>query len=635
MDRVRTVKLVLWSICGLAFAVAIRRFLLGLGSSTALNDGTPWGLWVGFDVMGGVALAAGGFVITATFYILKKDEFKSVIRPAVLTAFLGYVAVAVGLMADIGLPWNIWHPMVYWQHHSALFEVAWCVMLYLTVLALEFLPIPLESTSWLAGLRRFLVKHRLALVVLGIMLSTLHQSSLGTLFLIVPHRLHPLWYSPILPVLFFVSAVSLGLMMVTLESLVSHYLYKRQTEVHLLSKLCRCAAWILGGYLVIRILDLTVRGSLPYLFEGTWESGWFAMEIAISVIIPIVLFTHRWTRGTVGGLAVGSVLGVAGFVLNRLNVGGIAMIRAAQSSYFPAWTEFAISAGVVSGAALVFLYAVENFNVWRERPQDEEKIPHRMPRFDPVDSVWLGDPAAAGAKRYSLGFVIAAAVGFSFSSFSSLDSQGLQETPAEKSRGQDVLRIDANRDAYFVTFEHKRHEDSLGVAESCGICHHANVPGDKHTACNECHRDVYLPTPIFNHRRHQDWWGGNESCVQCHPAGENKMASNTKPCQECHIEDMALAVEMSPIGMEDYEACSYTDAMHGLCVTCHKEIADRIDRAEHGLCGTCHPAIPDEALTEWEKRIRATASHRWVISVPLLPDNIDTEQLRRTVSTVQ
>ena len=636
MDRVRTVKLVLWTICGVYFAVAVCRFTLGLGAVSALSDETPWGLWVGFDVMGGVALAAGGFVVTAIFYILKNDEFKPIVRPAVLTAFLGYAAVAIGLMHDIGLPWNIWHPMVYWQHHSALFEVAWCVMLYLTVLALEFLPVPLESIGYFAGLRKFLVKNRLILVTLGIMLSTLHQSSLGTLFVIMPHRLHPLWYSPILPVLFFVSAIALGLMMVAVESLVTHYLYRRESEIHLLSRLCGWAACVLGGWLIVRLLDLGIRGDLPALLDGTWYSKWFLVEIAISALVPIVLFTHPRTRGTYAGVGIGAFCGVFGVVLNRINVGGIAMLRTEGSGlYIPTWTEVAISAGVVSGAILVFLYLTEHFNVWQDPPKDPEEIPHKIPRFDPVVSVWLGDSVATGMKRNSLWFVIGASVSFFFLSFGSLDSQGLHRTPAEPARGSETLQIDANRDGYSVVFDHERHTQSLGEDGSCAICHHANLPEDRQTPCAECHRDVYLATSIFDHLKHQAWLGENQSCIQCHPAGENKMDSSAVPCTNCHQETQTLAVDSSPIrlGERQHIACSHTDAMHGLCVTCHKEIAERIEKPRHGLCGTCHP-IDKAEDDEWNKRIRSTVSQRWVISTPLLPEKMDIERLRTAVSEV-
>ena len=167
MSRARKLKFALWTVCGLALAVAVSRFLFGLGATTNLSDANPWGIWIGFDVMSGVALAAGGFIVTATVYVFKLERFHAVVRPAVLTAFLGYLAVAVGLLFDLGLPWNIWHMIVFWNPHSPLFEVGWCVMLYLTVLALEFFPVPAEEFGALAGIRRFLLRFRMPLVIAG------------------------------------------------------------------------------------------------------------------------------------------------------------------------------------------------------------------------------------------------------------------------------------------------------------------------------------------------------------------------------------------------------------------------------------------------------------------------------------
>jgi Ni/Fe-hydrogenase subunit HybB-like protein len=245
-------KFILWAVAGLAAAVAAARFTFGLGATTHLSDATPWGMRIGFDVMGGVALAAGGFIMTAAVYIFRLERFHEVVRPAVLTAFLGYAAVAVGLLFDLGLPWNIWHMMVFWNPHSPLFEVGWCVMLYLAVLTLEFFPVPAEEFSALARVRRTLLKFRLPLVIVGIGLSTLHQSSLGSLFLIMPYRLHPLWYSPILPLLFLVSAIALGMMMVTFESHFTAYLYHRKGETEALASLGGAARWVLLLYLAIR-----------------------------------------------------------------------------------------------------------------------------------------------------------------------------------------------------------------------------------------------------------------------------------------------------------------------------------------------------------------------------------------------
>ena len=218
VERLSMLKTILWTIVGVGATVTLFRFAHGLGAATALHDTAPWGLWIGFDVMAGVALAAGGFVLAATVYICGLEKYRPFVRPAILTAFLGYTAVAIGLLYDLGLPWRIWHPMIFPQHHSVLFEVAMCVMLYLTVLALEFAPVvlehPLFSHPLFKTVLSLLKKFTIVLIIAGIVLSTLHQSSLGSLFLITPYRLHPLWYSPIIYVLFFISAIGLGLMTV-------------------------------------------------------------------------------------------------------------------------------------------------------------------------------------------------------------------------------------------------------------------------------------------------------------------------------------------------------------------------------------------------------------------------------------
>jgi Ni/Fe-hydrogenase subunit HybB-like protein len=196
---------------------------------------------------------------------------------------LGYSAVIVGLLADLGLPWNIWRPTVYWQHHSVLFEVAWCVMLYTAVLGLEFLPSALEhplfKSQAFQTIVHWLKRLTLPLVIAGIVLSTLHQSSLGSLLLIVPFRVHELWYSPILPVLFFVSAAALGLMMVTLEGFFSSFVYRRRMELELFSGLGKAAAVILWVYLGIRIGDLVWRGVLPGAIDGSWQSVLFLASV--------------------------------------------------------------------------------------------------------------------------------------------------------------------------------------------------------------------------------------------------------------------------------------------------------------------------------------------------------------------
>ncbi len=612
MERVDRVKSVLWAITGLAAAVAVTRFIFGLGATTNLTDQTPWGLWIGFDVMGGVALAAGGFVITAIVYILKREEFHPIVKPAVLTAFLGYIAVIISLLVDLGLPWNIWHMIVFWNPHSPLFEVGWCVMLYSTVLLLEFSPVPLEEFSHYAKIRAFLMRIRLPLVLLGIMLSTLHQSSLGSLFLIMPFKLYPLWYSHILPVIFFLSAIALGIGMIVLESLITSWLYKRPPETKLLSKLCRAGVWVIAIYFIVRMVDIVVTGKAGLIFSGTWESYLFLFEMLVSVIIPGVLFSIRSTRENRSGQWIGSISLVFGIVLHRINVGGLTMLRATGDIYIPSWMEIAVSAGVISAAALVFMFAIEKLKVWESRPVDRRSDPAYVPEFGLASDVCLGTPRVAARIRYSLLFVAAFAVAFAILPGSKVRTEGIVDVTVNPARGGDTLFVDGNRDGYGVLFKHQFHVDSLGVKESCVKCHHMNMPLDKQSGCYNCHRDMYSEVDAFDHDWHSSPRGGNLECFECHAKGSEKTASSAKKCNDCHLD---LIPAGATIKIENYMAPSYTDAMHTLCVSCHREQAkNRPDLARLTLCTTCHESAPPNYLTpEMAKHYRRPNFNRVVL----------------------
>jgi Ni/Fe-hydrogenase subunit HybB-like protein len=586
MKRANTVKSILWAIVGLAAAVGISRFIFGLGAVTNLSDSTPWGLWIGFDVMGGVALAAGGFVITAIVYIMRRDEFHTIVRPAVLTAFLGYVAVIISLLFDLGLPWNIWHMIVFWNPHSPLFEVGWCVMLYTAVLLLEFSPVPLEEFSRYAKIRRFLMRFRFPLVLLGIMFSTLHQSSLGSLLLIVPFKLHPLWYSHLLPVLFFISAVGLGLMMVTLESLVSGYIYHRKPETHLLSKLAKAAIWVLSIYLFVRLADIVLSGKADLIFSGSWESILFIVELLISAIIPIVLFSISRVRNGARGLWVGSIMVVFGFVFYRINAAGLTMLRAVKSGYFPSWMEFVTSAGVVSLAILVFLYAIEKFNIWETKPSDPADEPYAGPRFDKASMAWLGTSPTASRTTYSLIFTACFALGFALIPGKKIESRGMPDVPTARALGGDTLFIDGNRDGFGVAFDHKMHQARNGGDSSCVICHHLNLPMDRNSGCYSCHNSMYQTANVFNHTQHANGGYGDISCVECHPAGQVRGMATAVKCDKCHKDMLPVEAGMDS---SNYRAPSYVNAMHTLCVNCHKKKALALtDKQNLGLCSTCH-----------------------------------------------
>jgi Ni/Fe-hydrogenase subunit HybB-like protein/Zn finger protein HypA/HybF involved in hydrogenase expression len=585
MNRVRKLKFVLWSFLGLAAAVAAARFLFGLGASTNLSDANPWGLWIGFDVMGGVALAAGGFIVTATVYIFKLERFHSIVRPAVLTAFLGYAAVACSLLFDLGLPWNIWHMIVYWNPHSALFEVGWCVMLYLTVLMLEFLPVPAEEFPRLAKVRAVLIKARLPLVILGIGLSTLHQSSLGSLFLIMPYRLYPLWYSPILPLHFLISAIGLGLMMVIFESHLTAYLYRRQPETALLGSLASVARWVFLLYLLVRFGDLIVRHEVGYLAAGNLHTMLFWFELVGMAVAPLILFSIPRARNTQSGQWAVASLGVFGIVLNRIDTGGLAHLRPDGAFYIPAWTEIAASIGIISGAALLFLFMVEHFKVWEQRPADPEADPHKLPEFEKVGSTWLGVPSVAARTLYSLAFVLAAAIGFAFLDPQRLESHGTVPTFVHQARGGDILWVDGNLDGIGVSFKHTEHIKREGDKASCIKCHHMNIPRDLNTACSHCHRDMYLSVDAFRHDWHASPEGARIPCYQCHAKGQARSAATAVRCDRCHKDLVPMGAS---IEVRNYRAVSYTNAMHELCIGCHTKKAVEKNKTDMARCGWCH-----------------------------------------------
>ncbi len=616
MERIKIAKLILWIITGLGVSAAIARFGFGLGVTTNLSDATPWGFWIGFDVVSGVALAAGGFVITAAVYVMRREDLHPIVRPAVLTAFLGYIAVIVGLLFDLGLPWNIWHPVVDWQHHSALFEVAWCVMLYTTVLALEFSPVPLESTSRYAKIRSFLMKYRLVFVILGIMLSTLHQSSLGSLFLIMPYKLHPLWYTPILPILFFASAICLGLMMVTLESLVTSFLYKRKAEVDLLAKLGKAAIYTIAIYGLIRFIDLGARGKFAFIFEDSRESITFIIEVCMIIILPLIILSIPKMRRSLAGLWPVSLMVVIGIVFNRINVAGLMMTDAVSSAYVPSLSEILISASVVSAAALAFFFAVEHFNIWERRPEDPEAKVETRPQFDKVSMAWLGTPKVSSRLKYSLAFVLAIALGVAFWPFDNLESRGITPMPVENALGGDTLIINGNRNADLVMFKHEFHIDTLGGQQACATCHHMNMPGDKESGCWHCHADMNRPVDAFRHDWHASPFGARLSCAECHTAGERKTAANASDCNTCHKN---LVPANATIKVDDYMAPGYVDALHESCIGCHENKMAQLERPELTQCTTCH----NEAVSDSIIQTIATKHHmresKWV-NIPGLED---------------
>lgn len=352
-------------------AIAYIRYTQGLGAVTNLSDGFPWGLWIGFDLLCGVGLAAGGFAVTATVHLFHLKDFKPIVRPTVLTAFLGYLLVIAALLVDLGRPWNIWHPMIMWNPHSVMFEVGWCVMLYTTVLSLEFAPVVIEpfkkrfKLEWALKLLRTFTP---VLVIAGVLLSTLHQSSLGSLFLIVPEKMHPLWYTPILPVLFFVSALAAGIAMTVVESWFSRRVFGKPIETHLLARLSRVSVVVLALYLALRLRDLLMRDAFSTLWPLTPISVMFLAEVGLGVVVPMILLAFERFRQSPKRLAIAQGLVVLGFVFHRLNITTTAVEAATGQRYIPSVPEFIVSMGLIAIGMWVFILACRFLPVFPEGP---------------------------------------------------------------------------------------------------------------------------------------------------------------------------------------------------------------------------------------------------------------------------
>jgi Ni/Fe-hydrogenase subunit HybB-like protein len=354
-------------------AAVLARFIGGIGYVSNLSTARPWGIWIGVDVASGVALAAGGFTTAFLAHILGRHYYEPVARPALLTAMLGYTFVVLGLIVDIGRSWAIWKPMIYWNFHSVLFEVAMCVMLYLNVLYIEFLPVVVERfkgrvnlpgplsalngvTEFLLGLADTILSKLMWLfIIAGVVLSCMHQSSLGSLMLIAPTKLHPLWYTPILPLLFLTSAIAVGYPMVVFETTLATTSLKLDSEMKVLSPLTRITIFLLGVYLALKIGDMVIRGTYVYLLDGTAQTNAFLVEMILGVVVPWIMLLAPAVRHSRRGLFVAATLIVGGVLLNRVNVFVVGYRPpVSENYYFPSVTEILITVGFIAG--LMFLY---------------------------------------------------------------------------------------------------------------------------------------------------------------------------------------------------------------------------------------------------------------------------------------
>jgi c(7)-type cytochrome triheme protein len=505
------------------------RFAHGLGTATNLSDQFPWGLWVGFDILCGVALAAGGFTISAIVYIFHLERFRPIVRPAILTAFLGYVLVIGALMFDLGRPYRIWHPLVMWNPHSVMFEVGWCVTLYTTVLALEFSPMVLERFKMKRALQvlKFVMP---PLVILGVLLSTLHQSSLGSFYLIVPNKLYPLWYTPWLPVFFFLTALTLGCAMTIVESYLSSKAFKQKLEMDLLPDIGKVTLVLLVVNLVARYQDLSSRGVLALAFQPTYEGRLFLAEMIIGLVTPALLLAFPAIRKSATGLFSSALLVVMGIIMNRLNVSITGMERSSGVSYVPSLTEVSVTLMIVGVGFALFSLAARYLPVFQHKPlgpaaetEWPDAVPDRRPLFA-RPSVALGLGALLFASALGLAYDGVRHREMVPNRPVATKALEIRSTNALLSfrMPPDVVFTQSAESPGRVVFRHAAHVDP--GAPDCIICHAAGFSivrssgktAGKTAAPGEMHK----------------------SCITCHDG--SSAFSVESDCQKCHVDDASV-----------------------------------------------------------------------------------------------
>jgi Ni/Fe-hydrogenase subunit HybB-like protein len=359
----------------LGLALIVIRFWKGIGSITNLTQETPWGLWIGFDVVTGVAFAGGAYVLTFMVYILNMRKYHSIIRVTVLNGFLAYAFYAGALLLDLGRPWHVINPIIGngFGTSSVLFLVAWHFLLYMIAELIEFSP---TIAEWLGArrARKILSGMTIAAVIFGITLSTLHQSGLGALYLMAKDKIHPLWYSEFIPIMFLVSSIFAGLSMVIFEGSISHRVFFRQISeknhkaqhgiILGLSKICAGAMF---AYFFLQML-VFIHGQHWHLLFTTMGL-WYLVEMLGFVLIPMILFFISYRTGNINMIKVAAVITMLGVILNRLNVTIIGFRWDAAIHYIPSWMELVVTLAVIFTEIWIFRWVINRMPVLRDSPE--------------------------------------------------------------------------------------------------------------------------------------------------------------------------------------------------------------------------------------------------------------------------
>jgi Ni/Fe-hydrogenase subunit HybB-like protein len=359
----------------LGLGILVQRYIFGLGSVTNLSQEFPWGLWMGFDVITGVALAGGAYVITFVVYVMRVEKYQSIVRVTVLNGVLAYCFYGGALIFDIGRPWHALNPYIgnKFGFPSVLFLICWHFMLYMVAAFVEFSPVIAEWLNWEKA-RRFLKRLTLATVILGVTLSLLHQSGLGALFLMAKPKVHPLWWSEFIPLLFFVSSIYAGLAMIVFEGTISHRIFRKLiTPSHhhsfddIVFGLAKGAAIAMFVYYVFKAL-LFIHDKQWAIINDGW-GYWYLVEVIGFVLVPAFMFAFGYRNRSLGVIRVASVMALLGVILNRLNVSIICFKWYEAVRYFPSWQEVVVTLMVVFGEIWILRWAITRMPVLNSHRQ--------------------------------------------------------------------------------------------------------------------------------------------------------------------------------------------------------------------------------------------------------------------------
>ncbi|MBZ0125884.1 MAG: Ni/Fe-hydrogenase cytochrome b subunit [Rhodocyclaceae bacterium] len=356
--------LLLGVLAGIAGVILLYRLFYGLGAVTNLNDGYPWGIWIAYDVVVGSAFACGGYAMALLVYIFNKGQYHPLVRPALLASLFGYTLAGASVIFDLGRWWNFWH--IFWpgyaQVNSVMFEVAVCISAYIVVMWIEFSPAFLEKWG-MKDVKRKLNKVLFFFIALGVLLPSMHQSSLGSLLVIFGEQIHPLWQSGwLLPVIYLMTAILLGFAVVIFEATLSSTGFKRQLETPVLTPLSKVMFGLLAAYVVVRVADLLLRGALGTAFAATWQAFWFWVEMACFVV-PLVLLATEQARRSAAKLFVGAVLLMLGGFLLRINGFLVGYMTGEGWHYFPSLAELMVTVGLIAFEILAYIVIVRNYPV--------------------------------------------------------------------------------------------------------------------------------------------------------------------------------------------------------------------------------------------------------------------------------